>query len=103
MENADIKPFLSRSSVPFDKGALANRMTDLLGIGKKPNDESTRVVNIPWYKGSIMYEDDELVNYSLARRLKMKILNELVEMSQVIGIEVNRQDDDLIFVVHFNQ
>jgi hypothetical protein len=50
-----------------------------------------------WKKGAILYEDDEIVNYSLARRLKMLISREMLDVNHVINIKIDRKKDDLIF------
>lgn len=99
---ADMKPFLSKTTAPLDARKLATRMTELLNVENEGVKEPTLVLNIPWKKGAVMYEDNELVNYSLARRLKTKTSTELIKGSQIKRIEVDRQDDDLTFVVYFN-
>ena len=98
---ADMKPFLSKTTAPLDTRKLATRMTELLNVENEGVNEPTLVLNIPWKKGAVMYEDNELVNYSLARRLKTKTSTELIKGRQIKRIEVDRQDDDITFV-YFN-
>jgi hypothetical protein len=59
--------------------------------------ESVSFKIMQWKKGAILYEDDEIVNYSLARRLKMLISREMLDVNHVINIKIDRKKDDLIF------
>jgi hypothetical protein len=83
-------------------------MTKLLNIKEQASNEAISPLEIPWKKRVILYEDNEMVNYSLARWLEMKISNELVSIDQVTRIEVkeeekiNRHNYDLTFLVRFS-
>lgn len=82
---------------------LARKMKKLLNVEEQPDDKATLLeVPILWEKGAKLYEDDELVNYSLARYLKMRISSELIEMNRIRGIEITRAKDDLTFLIHFS-
>lgn len=78
---------------------LAKKMVDLLNIKKQIADGAISL-EIPWKNGVILYEEDELVDYSLARWLKRKISNELIKINRITKIEIKRQKDDLIFLIH---
>lgn len=79
-------------------------MSKLLNIPKvetfNPKDE-VMIVKLPkWTNGASLYDmNDEIVNYSLARWLKNKILNELIDLAQVTNIEIEEENEDLIFQV----
>jgi predicted transglutaminase-like protease len=82
---------------------LAKRMTELLNIKEQQDDKTNSLQkSIPWKKGAILYEDNKMVNYSLARRLKMEISNELININQITRIEIDRRKDDLMFLIHFS-
>ena len=90
--------FSSRSNMK-----LARKMKKLLNVEEQPDDKATLLeVPILWEKGAILYEDDKLVNYSLARCLKMRISSELIEMNRIRGIEITHAKDDLTFLIHFS-
>jgi predicted transglutaminase-like protease len=85
---------------------LASEMSKLLNI---PNDEignpkdDVLSIKLPkWAKGANLYAmNDEIVNYSLARWLKKKISNELIESTQITNIEIKKENADLIFQISF--
>lgn len=81
---------------------LAKRMTKLLNINEQTVDKTISFQeSITWKNGAILYEDDEIVNYSLARYLKAKISDELLEVGQVTNLEVTKNKDDLIFQISY--
>ena len=97
----DSKPFLSQTTAKLlDTQQLANTITKLLNI-KEQDDEGNFIVKIRWRKGTILYEDDEMVNYSLSRWLQTKISEELIEMSQITRIKVISEKQDIIFLIQF--
>lgn len=78
-------------------------MMELLNTKEQTGEEAVSLrVPILWKKGVIQYEDDEMVNYSLARYLKMKISSELMRTNQIARIELERQKDDLMFLIRYN-
>jgi len=88
---------------------LIEKMKNLLDISKEHTND-TEVLPLKlrkWKKGAMLFAmNDEIVNYSLARALKNKILNELIELNQITNIEINndkdeKEKDDLIFRVTF--
>jgi predicted transglutaminase-like protease len=87
----------------FDTKELAKRMTKLLDIrGQTGVDASLLETQIPLKRGATLYEDNEMVNYSLARFLRMQISKALISPSQITRIEVVRHDGDLIFLIRFS-
>jgi predicted transglutaminase-like protease len=103
LESVDLESLLSKtSSAQLDTERLADEMKRLLGIQSSLDEtkwESLKVLQ--WKNGGILYEDDEIVNYSLARRLNMKISSQIMDLKQLTGIEINREQDDLVFQVWF--
>lgn len=87
---------------PKDTTEVAMRMTKLLNIEEQASDNVVSLLEIPWKKGAILYEDDEMVNYSLARLLKMEISKQLIRINQITRIEINRHNDDLTFLIRFS-
>jgi len=83
-----------------DTEKLAKTLTVLLNIKEQPEAKANKL-EILWKKGAIRYEDDEIVNYSLAKFLKMKIFSHLVSINQVKRIRVLRREDDLTFIVYY--
>lgn len=87
----------------FDTKELAKRMTKLLDIREQTDVEASLLeMQIPLKKGATLYEDNEMVNYSLARWLETKISRELIRINQTSGIEVVRHDGDLMFLIRFS-
>jgi predicted transglutaminase-like protease len=82
---------------------LAMRMTKLLKIEEQTRDSADSPLEILWKKGVKQYEDNELVNYSLATYLKMRISSELIRINQITRIEIERHEDDLMFLIRFSQ
>lgn len=75
-------------------------MIKLLNIKEQTSEAGLSSLEIlRWKKGAILYEDDEIVNYSLARRLKVKISDEMLELSQIAKIEVIQDKNDLTFQI----
>jgi predicted transglutaminase-like protease len=89
----------------IDTRKLAVKMEKLLNIREQTGDKAASLLemSITWKKGAILYEDNEMVDYSLARRLEMEIPNELVGIDQITRIEVERRKDDLMFQIRFSQ
>jgi len=87
---------MSTSNIDTDK--LAKTMEGLLGIRKSADDSKNVLLKVyKWKKGAILYEDDEIINYSLVRRLKQRISNEIIDINRVVNVKVHQNKDDLIF------
>lgn len=103
MESVDLNSLLSKTSgTELDTDKLANEMKRLLRIQSSINDDvkfTLRIMN--WKKGAVLYEDDEIVNYSLAQRLKMLISAEILEVSRITDLEIFQDKDDLTFQITF--
>jgi hypothetical protein len=103
LESVDINSYLSKTkSTEPSTEKLATEMMKLLNI-KEQTDDKAILLEIPWKKGAKLYEDNEIVNYSLARRLETRISSELIRINQITRIEISRQNDDLTFLISFNQ
>jgi predicted transglutaminase-like protease len=100
-----LKPFdifllpSTTKTTSLDTRELAKRMTKLLNMKEQAGDKAISPLEIPWTwkKGAKLYEDNEMVNYSLARRLKMEISNELLRINQITRIKIDHDKDDLKF------
>jgi len=101
----DKRTFLqARDTSELNTEKLAERMTELLNI-KEQQDDKTNLLqkSIPWKNGAILYEENEMVDYSLARWLETKISRELIRINQITRIKISRQKDDLTFLIRFSQ
>jgi predicted transglutaminase-like protease len=97
----DFKTFLSKNDIPeLDTKKLAQTMTKLLKIQPQAGNNETAILRISLRKGIKLYEDDEMVNYSLSRWLQSKLSMELIEISEITKIEVISEKEDLIFLIH---
>jgi predicted transglutaminase-like protease len=96
-------PLSERNLSKLDTDRLArleNELKRRLSIQSSTIDaEGVSLKIMHWKKGAILYEDDEIVNYSLARRLKILISREMLDVNQVINIKIDQKKDDLIFRV----
>lgn len=84
---------------------LAKKMTELLNIKQLDSKAipPQKPVRIPWKKRAILYKENEMVDYSLARHLETKISSELIRKNQITRIEISRHKDDLTFLIRFGQ
>lgn len=103
METVDINSFLSKTrSTKLDTEKLTKEMTQLLNIKEETADANLSSLEIPrWKKGAVLYEDNEIVNYSLSQGLKAKIASEMVELSQITKLEIMQEKNDLTFRISF--
>jgi len=81
------------------RGCLANKLERLLSIQNPIDDSKKGSLKIEWKKGAILYEDDEIVNYSLAQRLKTILSKEMIDTNHVANITIDKKKDDLIFQI----
>ena len=44
-----------------------------------------------WKKGAVLYKDDDIVNYSLAQRLKTLLSKEKIDINHVANIIIERK------------
>ena len=104
IEEVDPKGFLSKTgNISPDKQTLAKltqTMLDLLKIKEQTNGTGDLLVTVRLKKGMSLYQDDELVNYSLSRWLQAKISSELIDMNQIAKIEVTSEKEDIIFRIY---
>jgi predicted transglutaminase-like protease len=99
MESVDYKCLLPKanSSRP-DKDELAHELERLLNIQRsKEKSEKNPLLILHWRKGAVLYEDDEIVNYSIAQRLKKIISNEMLDIDRIASLRIDQNKDDLIF------
>jgi predicted transglutaminase-like protease len=100
LESVDLNCLLSKTNLSrVDTDRLANELKRRLSIQSSIDTEGVSLKIMQWKKGAILYEDDEIVNYSLARRLKMLISDEMLDANHVVNIKIDRKKDDLIFRV----
>jgi len=103
LQNIDKRTFLQTKKRPeLNAERLAEKMAELLNIKKQTVGKEISL-KIPWKNGVILYEEDGIVDYSLARWLKRKISSELIKINQITKIEVNRHEDDIVFLIHISQ
>jgi predicted transglutaminase-like protease len=101
MESVELNSLLStvNSSEP-DTVKMAKEMKELLNIhGSLDNPKRDSLTIMKWKMGAILYDDDEIVNYSLAQRLKTEMSNEMIDINRVTNLAVDWKKDDLIFRV----
>lgn len=107
LQKADKKTLLqTKEKLELNTEKLTKRMTELLNIEEQPDDKPISLqkpMPITLRKGAILYEENKMIDYSLARYLKTKILSELIRINQITRIEVSRQKDDLTFLISFSQ
>jgi hypothetical protein len=102
-KKVSINSFLSTTKpLSLDIKRIAVTMTKLLNI-EEQSDDGTISLEIPWKKGVKLYEENEMVDYSLARYLETKISSELMRINQITRIEISRHKDDLRFLIRFSQ
>lgn len=81
-------------------------MTELLNIKEQTDDKTISLqkpIPIPWKNGAILYEENEMTDYSLSRYLETKISSELIRIDQITKIEISPHKDDLTFLIRFRQ
>ena len=99
MESVDPNSLLPKTnSSKLDKDRLASELERLLSIQRsKGNSKKNPLVILRWKNGALLYKDDEIVNYSIAQRLKKIISNEILDTNRVANIRIDLNKDDLIF------
>lgn len=105
LESVEMDSFLSavKPSSPDTEKKLATEVSKLLNIVEQVGNTDLPSLEIPWKKGWRLYEDNEIVNYSLSQLIKQKILKERLGLSQITKLEVIRDKDDLVFRIKFMQ
>lgn len=104
LESVDLNSLLSKTrQLNLDTDTLArvaNELERLLSI-QNPTDDSKKgsLKILEWKKGATLYEDDEIVNYSLAQRLKTILSEEMININHVAKIIIDKKKDDLIFQI----
>jgi predicted transglutaminase-like protease len=79
-------------------GRVANKLERLLSVQNPTHGPKKGSLKLwEWKKGAILYEDDEIVNYSLAQRLKTILSKEMIDINHVANITIDKKKDDLIF------
>lgn len=86
---------ISKPRVDTEK--LAYKMENLLNV--KRGRVGNKTVKIRLIKN--LYEDDEMVNYSLARYIKMKAADGIVDIERLTKIEAAIEKDDIIILLHY--
>jgi len=101
LETVDLNSLLSKTnSSTVDTDKLASELGKRLKIQSLIKDvEVVSFKIMQWKKGAILYEDDEIVNYSLARRLEMLISREMLDINHIMNLRINQRKHDLIFLL----
>jgi predicted transglutaminase-like protease len=101
MEKGKLGSLLSETrSSELDKDRIEKELERRLSIGRSMNDTKGDSIKLfQWKKGVILYDDDELVNYSLTQRLRNVITNEMIDVKKITKLSVEKKKNDLIFTV----
>jgi predicted transglutaminase-like protease len=96
-------PKTNSSELDTDKLAkLAYELERLLSIQRSKDNSNKNPLEIwHWKNGAILYKDDEIVNYSIAQRLKKIISNEILDINRVAKLRIDLNKNDLIFQIEF--
>ena len=91
---------LKNSSAHVNTEKLTEEVAKLIGIDQVNQDEGI-FVKIPLsFKLGKCYEDDEIIIYSMARAIKLKLENELcTNVDRIARVEVIQDGDDLLVKV----
>jgi predicted transglutaminase-like protease len=104
---ADKTPFLLRETkYELNTENLVKKMIELLEIVEQPDDKTISLrepILVKWKNGAILYKENEMTDYSLARYLKLRISNELVKKEQITMVKAIRNDKDLIFQIYISE
>jgi predicted transglutaminase-like protease len=97
----DLNSLLSKmSSSKLDTDKLAYELEKLLNIERSTHDSKKDPIVIwQWKNGAILYENDEIVNYSIAQRLKKIISNEILDKDRIANIKIDLSKHDFIFKI----
>jgi predicted transglutaminase-like protease len=101
IETVKLPSLLSnKSSSKLDVAVIENNLERLLNVQRSMEDvKGNSIKLLQWKKGVFLYDDEELVNYSLSQRLKTVISKEMIDVSNVKHLVVDRKKNDLIFRV----
>lgn len=81
---------------------LTIEMRKLLDLNKQEDESSGLPLEVyRWKKGWLLYEDNDIVNYSLSRLIKNKIHDQMIDLDQITKLEAIPDKDDLIFRIEF--
>jgi predicted transglutaminase-like protease len=101
MESVPLNSLLPKTnSSELDKDKLAYELERLLSIQRsKDNSNKNPLEILHWKNGAILYKDDEIVNYSIAQRLRKIISNEILDINRVAKLRIGLNKNDLIFQI----
>jgi predicted transglutaminase-like protease len=99
LESVNIYSLVSKTkSTEPNTEKLATEMMKLLNIREQATEADLLSLEIlRWKNGATLYEDNEIVNYSLARRLKVEIFGAILEPSQIARLGIIQDKNDLTF------
>jgi|GEM_PF-1074533 predicted transglutaminase-like protease len=105
LESIPVDSLLSKTNISKIKSPhdLSFELSKLLNIPDNDSFDSgfdvLQTIELPkWAKGANLYEmNDSVVNYSLTRFLKRRIMNQILELSQITKIEIDKEAEDLVF------
>jgi len=102
LEQCKLKDVLGPKKTELQKESeFFAQMSKLLGVPFGwENSSSSQIEISKWRKGIKMYlAGDEIVNYSLARAIKKKMSNELIDFYKAKRVCIKRDKDDLVLSV----
>lgn len=104
-KSSPISEYLAENYITnLDDKKLAVQLKKLLNINNQQivDTEISSSEMLLWKKGAKLYEDDDIVNYSLARLLKMRISNQVLEIGQITELEIiPKENGDLYYRISY--
>jgi predicted transglutaminase-like protease len=99
MESVPLDTVLPKTnSSKLDRDKLASELERLLNIQRsEDNLKKNPLLILHWKKGAVLYEDDDIVNYSIAQRLRKITSSEMLDINRIANLGIDRDKDDLIF------
>jgi predicted transglutaminase-like protease len=106
IELIPIRLFLSKEKMKKpNENELSLKFSGLLNIEERPVfADAIAVENLLWEKGADLYNNNEIIDYSLARLLKIKISNDIVETNQITKLRlILKENGNMNYKITFKQ
>lgn len=95
-----VKNISNFTNASTDLSSVRKDLLKILNINEGIEKNRTAIKILTWKKGTLLYAmNDEVVNYSLAQRIKLEKSNELMELEKVY-LEIEPKDSDLVFSIY---
>jgi predicted transglutaminase-like protease len=105
IESLPLKSILKKSvNIQISLEEFSFRIAKLLSISRREvKEELTEKINFPKiWKGALFFAlNDEVVDFSYFRWLKRKMANELVDLTAITNIEIQKEKEDLVFQISY--